>query len=750
MGGKSDYKNLSDEENLIDDFINLKSKGLNNKKIINNLKIPESKIKKWCDRKNWKNEKYREFYKYYTRTIYEIRVINKEKQMKEVLAAISSGENREEAARIAKIPLYKIGQWSEEGKLNLDKNSVTFYQNLKKIEDEFIDEGIFKPFPKEYEHMFKSSKTNKSGIAWVNMPGKKWEYNRNIDGKPIRLVSETLEELYLEVVKNDLLWGIRDYEKARKVLDIPKEILLKHDIDVGEEPRKIVADEGIFKPLSKELSNHFTTVNSSGIAWVSRQGSSWVYSKQQNKNIIRLLDDDLHGLYRQVVDADLPWGIRDYDKAKNYLDIPEEVILKYSKYSEPEIDDVNRNVEGIYAPLNKKYENVFKSSKTNKTGIAWVNLIGKRFVYSKKGSSNVKLADEDIYGLYRQVVDADLPWGIRDYDRAKDYLDIPEEVILKYSKYSEPEIDDEKDIVVDEGIYKPLPKKCEYLFRSSKMNKTGIAWVNMPGNKWEYTRNVNGEFIRIVCETLEELYVKVVEKGFLWGIRDYDRAKDYLDIPEDILSKYSKDLESEIEKEDLNIVVDEGIYKQFPEEYEYLFRSSKMNKSGIAWVNRAGKKWTYIRNIDEKYVKFASETLEGLYLQVIRNNLLWGIRDYDRAKDYLDIPEDILSKYSKKLELGADQHLSLNSTQNLKYDLNVNLLKSDNLFNVVVTGLVNSDDVLSVLNIFKEYGKYIKRINTTSIDNSVDIFIELNIDKLSISNFERFILKLGLNFNKLS
>ena len=858
IGDEVGSKNVSDDESLINEFINLKKRGMNNKKIINYLKIPESKIKKWCDKKNRKNKKFNEFYYYYTLTIYEIKSINKKKRMKEVISAISSGKTREDAARIAKIPLYKIGQWFEEGKSNLDKLTVNFYNDLKKIEGNTSDDSsekeydepkreIFDPIPEEYSKNFNNGNINKSGIAWVRNESGSWCYERSINGVFIQIRDKTLEGLYKKVIKKGLVWGIRDYDKAKEYLNIPRGILLTYSKHEGNDLK--IKDEGIFKPISKEFRDKFNSMNSSGIAWVNHVGNKWSYNKQKNKKAVRVVDENLYNLYLKVVDAGLPWGIRDYelaskylyipneiilkyskeldddsgqfgdntvddigiysplsweyevkfsginktgiawtncvgnqfvyskrengkdyrftsyniydlysdvvdaglpwgirdyDMASKYFDIPEEVILKYSGRSELETDDEGEidNSEGIYRPLSKEYENGFSSM--NESGIAWVNRMGTLWAYVKqKNKKVVRLVDGDLYNLYLRVVDESLPWGIRDYDKASKYLDIPEDIILKYSK---DEIDvnsspNDEDIAVDEGIYQPISKEYENGF--SSMNESGIAWVNRIGTQWSYKKQKNNKIVQIADYNLRSLYLRVVDAGLPWGIRDYDKASKYLDIPEDVLSKYSNGMEQSIDDSEID-VIDDGIYKPFPKEYEHLFKSTNMNKSGIAWVNMPSKKWEYSRNVNGKPIRLVGETLEDLYIQVIKNNLLWGIRDYDRAKNYLNIPKEILSKYSTEPE----SDISQDSTQNSKYDFNINSFKSNNLFNVVVTGLVNQEDLLDALNIFKDFKNFIKRINTTSINNSVDIFIELSMDKSSKSRFERFILDLGLNFNK--
>jgi len=61
---------------------------------------------------------------------------DKKKSMDIVLKARKDGKTREEAADIAKIPLYKINHWYKEGKQGFGKENISFYRKLKRIEDD--------------------------------------------------------------------------------------------------------------------------------------------------------------------------------------------------------------------------------------------------------------------------------------------------------------------------------------------------------------------------------------------------------------------------------------------------------------------------------------------------------------------------------------------------------------------------------------------------------------------------------------
>ena len=186
--------------------------------------------------------------------------VDKKEQMKIVLDALSSGKTKQEAAALANIPVYKITHWKNEGKQGMGEDNITFYRKLIDIElnkeltkknnesnklttdnkesekkdkdsGESYPKGILDPLPKEYEDSFKSSKSISTGFAWVNKIGKNWVYQRQINGKPLKINNSNIFELYKEIKDKDYVWGVRDIEKAKlslrlnvynSVLDVSK------------------------------------------------------------------------------------------------------------------------------------------------------------------------------------------------------------------------------------------------------------------------------------------------------------------------------------------------------------------------------------------------------------------------------------------------------------------------------------------------------------------------------------------------
>ncbi len=197
---------------------------------------------------------------------------------------------------------------------------------------------------------------------------------------------------------------------------------------------------------------------------------------------------------------------------------------------------------------------------------------------------------------------------------------------------------DNKESIVDNGIYDPLIAEYEELFNS--MNQTGIAWVNQDGSAWVYSRNINGKIVDLTANTITELYKKVINNNLIWGIRDYELAKKFIDFPDDFKVP-------NMETEGSFDNIDDDFYAPLSEEYEKSF--SSMNKTGIAWVNQIGSKLYYMKSVNGKNIKIASENIHDLYEKVKKANQIWGIRDYELAKKFIDFPDDFEVPYTSQV-----------------------------------------------------------------------------------------------------
>ena len=226
-------------------------------------------------------------------------------------------------------------------------------------------------------------------------------------------------------------------------------------------------------------------------------------------------------LYEKVKKANQIWGIRDYELAKKFIDIPDDFEVP----SKPQVRKHDVGVEfesdsGIYSPLPEEYEKSFTSM--NNSGIAWVNQIGSKLYYVKSvNGKNIRLSGENIYDLYEKVKKANQIWGIRDYSRASQYIKIPKDFKIPKKQKNEIILDSE----IDESIYDPLPLDQLSKFNPNPNNKTGIAWVNKIGNKWNYQRQRNGKSVRISDSDIVKLHKKVIDNDQIWGIIDIDKAQ---------------------------------------------------------------------------------------------------------------------------------------------------------------------------------------------------------------------------------
>ena len=357
-------------------------------------------------------------------------------QMNRILEDLSKGKSEEETIKNANISKNTYNYWINRGKQEFGDIYVQFYQHVNEIKSELdeplaidkegkpddnkesiVDNGIYEPLIAEYEELFNSM--NQTGIAWVNQDGSAWVYSRNINGKIVDLTANTITELYKKVINNNLIWGIRDYELAKKFIDFPDDFevpskpqVRKHDVDV-----EIELDSGIYSPLPEEYEKSFTSMNNSGIAWVNQIGSKLYYVKSVNGRNIRLSGDNIYDLYEKVKKAKQIWGIRDYSRASQYIKIPKD--FKIPKKQKKEIIQDTEIDESIYDPLPLDQLSKFNPNPNNKTGIAWVNKVGNTWHYQRqKNGKSVRISDPDIVKLHKKVIDNGQIWGIIDIDKA--------------------------------------------------------------------------------------------------------------------------------------------------------------------------------------------------------------------------------------------------------------------------------------------------------------------------------------------
>lgn len=698
-------------------------------------------------------EKY--YKKEYDKPIETNQIIGDEKNSiknsrKIVLDEISKGKTRKEAAEIANIPLYKITHWYNEGRQGFGKENINFYKKLKALEQnteinqtkidnsheisESILNKLLVPLEEKYEILFKSSKMNRTGIAWVNIVGNKWIYQKQNNNQEIRINNPNIYSLYQEVKHNNLPWGIRDLNKAK--------FHIKNYFDLNKDNTNIKTesitqntyenyDEGIYAPLPEkyEIAFKSSPMNQSGIAWVNKSGTGtkWSYTKQINGKLIKFDDENIYNLYKKVKNANHIWGIRDYSRARNIINIPED----YEPNKKGKIKDNTKTIPNIidpdiYAPLPKELNLTFNPSQSNKTGIAWVNKAGNRWVYSRKINGKTEQAtDENIYELHKKVKYLGFDWGIRNYDKAKKIIKIPENYQPIYAE--------EESTSINTDIYAPLPNRYMRTFNPKQENKSGIAWVNRIGNKWVYQRKVDGNTILLKDSDIINLHEIVIKNNHIWGIINYEKAKKVIE------NEINDEYEDEFKITPIYVFNNEIIAPL----------SDKFNppetETGIAWVEISASNFIYSRIKNGQRKEFGDTDLNRLFNKVIFEGLEWGIIDYKKASKYINIPKDFSpEKYNENRE--NNNTIIKNTSSN---NIFVNYLKIDeNNINIIIRGIIKNNEFIDILNKLKSFENNFKRIITNSFENGTDIFIELNLNSALLKDFEEVITEFNWKINK--
>ena len=516
----------------------------------------------------------------------------KNDQMNIVIKALHNGKSRIEAAELANIPIYKIDHWYSEGREGYDKDNVNFYKELKKLEE---------------KNKYKTNSTN-------NSETKEQEYERKA----------TNRKLFLDNIKT----GKNKEESS-----------INADIDLSLINEWYLKGKNHEEPYVEFYEEYIEIKNNSNLVTIPKIKNT---SKFENRITINKMNIILEALANgknekdAIKEANISEDIYNYWYNKGKLENGE-IYTQFNSNvnklkgknniittpSNKEEDKLNE----LLTPLDEKYEICFISSKMNRTGIAWVNIIGKKWVYQK---SDKKLSNSNIYELYQEVKNNNLPWGVRDLNLAKPIIlknyELKTKENIKTPENYPPSTDEENIDKINEDIYAPLDKKYYSKFNPNMNNKTGIAWVNKSGNKWIYQRQRNGKQIRFNASDIHELHKKVISNKQIWGIIDLKKAKQIIESDNDI--NESKPI---------------------------------ITTSNVTVI--------YI----EKFV---------------------------------------------------------------------------NLYDVLIKGYVKNNELINILNRIDLFEENIKRIITTSTNNQADIFIELNLNKNDLIVFEEKINDLGWKINK--
>lgn len=534
--------------------------------------------------------------------------------MNKIIELTINGKSIKEICQIFDFPYETYINWMQKGKNHLGKIYVEFYNNINKINKikkdikntllKSCQPNILDKLPKEYNNFYSTSDT---GFAWVKKTDKYWTYTRSTNEQISNYSHEDIRELFKIVIENNQLWGVRDIQKAKNSLKNP--IIVKKISKIDEN-----SQDNILNPISEQTKEELTQNNEkfeSGFAWVTKEDNYWIYSKYINHAYITIKADTLHQLYEKVKTQNLEWGVCNLKNAK----------------------------------------------------------------YSLENNKIIDVLQEDS----------------------------------------------------DEGILRQLPEDIEKELRKySKGNKTGFAWVNKINNQWIYARQIKNNNIKLIDENIYRLYEKVINHDYIWGVRDIKKAKKSL--------KNEKKIEPSIQIKKPNIE-EYDILAPLPEEYESSFKSTKINKSGFAWVNKNGLLWQYAGNINDKYEKINDYNIYNLHKKVISQNLIWGVRDIIKAKETLrneKKPED----YVLNTDIKTDKKVTVNY-----------LTKNASNINIIIKGTIQNDELMYVLLKFKLFEDYIMRILSNKKHNEIDILIELDLDVNLLSKFEKEIKNLGWILN---
>lgn len=265
-------------------------------------------------------------------------------------------------------------------------------------------------------------------------------------------------------------------------------------------------------------------------------------------------------------------------------------------------------------------------------------------------------------------------------------------------------------------ILTPLDEKYLNNFNPKQMNQSGIAWINYNGVSWIYQRSIKNKTISFSENDIFKLHETVIKHNQPWGVRDFNKAEKFLK------SIYSPLIET-TEKT--------GILNQLPDEYESNFNPTQASKTGIAWVSKIGDTFYYQRNVNGKHVSIKNENIYELYEEVVNNNLMWGIRDYNKAKKYIKLPDDFNIPKKPKI-----------TKTNNKVIVSYSRTKKDEL-DVDINGKIKSNEINNMLEKLNFFMIDIEKMELNKIKGKYDVFIKLTLNIALLNKFEDKVSELG-------
>lgn len=563
---ETDVEELTEEQQM-DSVIESIKNGKTDKEAAEIAGINLYKITHWFNEgKNSYGEEYIDFYNRYNeakkeakinsyKNFYVIESFNlkedltiadtlRKQQMEKILKEIGSGSSLKTAAFNSGIAYETLQYWYKRGKQNFGEEYAEFYEKINilqspmdvpKVDDEIkketIDDrsdeetneelnipelykNILDPLPYKFKKIFRGSKESESGFAWVKKDRNSWRYDRQHKDKRYNITRQNIYELYYEVKKQGHVWGVRNLEKAKETLkqsNLPLNIEDEVNAETYKELNIPESYKHILDPLPQEFKQIFSGAkeSESGFAWVKKRGNSWRYDRQIKDQRQSITRPNIYELYCEVKKQGYIWGLRNFENAK--------ITLKQSEIPDIDSDNDKDIFKHILDPIAPEYNKRFK--KPTSSGFAWVKKSRNSWTYNNKLLGEY-IQNINLYYLYLDVKEKNLPWGVRDLEKANESLaqcGKPEMITENTINTSEL-----KEDYLFEHILDPIPR--EYLKRFKKPNSSGIAWVKKISNdSWWY--NNPKDDVRIYDSNVYNLYLEVRKQNLPWGVRDLKKAK---------------------------------------------------------------------------------------------------------------------------------------------------------------------------------------------------------------------------------
>lgn len=540
-----------------------------------------------------------------------------------VLDAMSRRRTRKEASIIAEIPLYKITHWFNEGKQGFGKENIDFYNKLKEIEqtnNPYSQKEVKKQNSdfitsfkenKDIEKACKKSNINKITLEdWIILgennihPYKEFinEYNKINRELNKKLEDKDIQNDILNMIKEGL--SIQDAAKKYKNGSYEKSILSWFEYGkLGEEEFK-----EFYKKCKEYDVDFFDLIKQGYDIREACNKSNLEYEYVKNK-----LESKEDNFYNNFIEAKILNQIGEYPTVKQKKSIGSQSIIKL---------------------MNKILKLLIKG-KTEKEACKIVDFPYDTYKYwIYRGNQNI---GEIYVNFYNEVTRI---------NKIKSEIEIELNAYLKAAEHTSENIDYEK--------YKDLLKPIANY--STQSNRTGFGWTNKIGNQWIYTKSINKKQLKITDENLYILFEKVIESGNIWGVIDKEKAIKTLrnqyhpnnnwNINQFLKLYGSQDIDTHSHQMNTYENMKNNILTPLPETFEDKF--STPSKTGFAWVNKVGNKWFYLRSMSGQTINLSNYDIYKLHEEVLERNLVWGVRDLDKAKKSLKETNNIKTTPSSK------------------------------------------------------------------------------------------------------